>query len=64
MPAVKTQSVIFERSKWTLPRAKKWLKKHKYKTTKVDTTAKFFRFRQMNPNQFKKFRTLSIGRGG
>jgi len=45
-----TQSVVFEKShKWTIPKAKKWLKEHGYHTDSVDNKESQLRFRQYNP---------------
>ncbi len=57
------QSIIFERKKWTITKAKKWLKDNDYISPKVDKTKKFLRFRQRSPRGFKKFRTISLGKG-
>jgi hypothetical protein len=61
--STKTQSIIFDREKWTVEKAKKWLKDHKKKVSKVDTTTDFHRFRQLPVNQFDKstFRTIPLG---
>lgn len=47
------QTVLFDKSKWTVTRAKKWLKDNGYKVPKVDTTDQYHRFRQRPPFQFK-----------
>ena len=57
------QSIIFDRNKFNITKAKKWLKDNDYRSTKVDKTKKFLRFRQRSPVGFKKFRTLNIGKG-
>lgn len=57
------QSVLFDSHKWTIPRAKKWLTDNNYKIIKVHTTDNFHRFRQINPNPDKKYRTINIGNG-
>jgi len=45
-----TQSVVFEKShKWTIPKAKSWLKKHGYFHDDVDNKETQIRFRQYNP---------------
>lgn len=46
------QSILFDKDKWTVDRAKEWLKDHGYKYGKVDTTDKYHRFRQLDPKQF------------
>lgn len=57
------QSFLFDKQKWTVTSAKKWLKEHDKKVPKVDTTAEYHRFRQAPPFHFQKgtFRTISIG---
>lgn len=61
--STKTQSIIFDRKTWTVETAKKWLKDHKKKVSKADTTADYHRFRQLPVNQFDKttFRTIPLG---
>jgi hypothetical protein len=45
-----TQSVVFEKEyKWTIPKAKKWLKDHGYHSDSVDKKPTQLRFRQYNP---------------
>lgn len=58
----KIQSIIFDRKKWTLERAKKWLDKHFYRDD-PDIKENHYRFRQIEPNKFKSFRTMDIGDG-
>jgi len=61
--STQTQSIIFDRKKWTVEKAQKWLKDHKKKVSKVDTTADYHRFRQLPANGFDKttFRTIPLG---
>lgn len=72
----KVQSVIFNRriKKWSLNDAKKWILNHNFKIKKIDinydinpiTKRKYiveYRFRQMNPDLFKKFYTGIIKNG-
>lgn len=61
--ATETQSIIFDREKWTVAKAKQWLKDHKKKVPKVDTTADYHRFRQKPVSHFEKttFRTIPLG---
>jgi len=54
------QSILFKRPEWTLAKCKTWLKKHGYKTS-VDTKPNHYRFRQLEPETFKKYITKSIG---
>lgn len=59
----KIQSVILFKDKFTLDHAKKWIKDHDFKLTfygkGVDETEDSYRFRQMSPKRFKRYRTLS-----
>ena len=57
------QSIVFDNRYWSIPMAVKWLKDHGYKATKVDTKFRTYRFRQLNPNLFTKFRTKSTTQG-
>jgi len=54
------QSVLFKRPEWKLSECKKWLKKHGFKTS-VDKKPEHFRFRQLEPEMFNKYRTKKIG---
>jgi len=48
-----TQSVVFEKShKWTIPKAKTWLKHHGFYSDSVDNKPTQLRFRQYNPEDF------------
>lgn len=57
------QSFLFCRKKWTISKAKKWLKDHDYKVPEVDPTKNYYRFRQGPPFHYKKgtFRTIELG---
>jgi len=56
-----TQSVLFDRSKWTTTSAKKWLRDHDMFTDGLDKTENKLRFRQFNPNNRKfRYRTRTI----
>lgn len=61
--ATEVQTFLFDKTKWTVTAAKKWLKDHKKKVPAVDTTAEYHRFRQSPPFNFEKgtFRTIPIG---
>lgn len=61
--ATKIQSILFDRKKWTVTKAKQWLRDHKHKVPIVDTTAEYHRFRQAPPFMFEKgtFRTIALG---
>ena len=52
------QSVVFHKDKWTKEKAEKWLSKHsKFKNNGVDEKEDTWRFRQINPEEFKKFKS-------
>lgn len=53
------QSVLFKRPEWTLAKAKKWLKKHNYKTD-VDEKPNHYRFRQFEPHLFENYITKPL----
>lgn len=66
MPSRKStaiQTILFEKGKWSVTAAKKWLKDHKKKVPTVDTTKEYHRFMQAPAFSFEKntFRTISIG---
>lgn len=50
----KVQSVLFNKKHWTIPRAKKWLKENGYKFDDIDKKPNTLRFRQLDPDQFKR----------
>jgi len=56
------QTILFPRSKFTLPMAMKWLEEHRHKHHKVDITDHFLRFRQSPPG-FKKYYTKTLENG-
>jgi hypothetical protein len=62
--STEVQTVLFDKERWTVSAAKKWLKDHGYKTPSVDTTSEYHRFRQRAPFQFQKgtFRTINFGK--
>lgn len=57
------QSVLFDKSKWSVSAAKKWLVEHGKKAPSADTTAEYHRFRQSPTFAFEAgtFRTISLG---
>ena len=58
------QSVIFNKKRWSITDARKWLKDNNYiHNSKVDTTNMYHRFRQVNPSSKYKKRTLDFGKG-
>ena len=63
------QSVIFPIKTFTIKTARKWLKEHKYKFAKVDTTESKLRFRQLAPKTveksgFTEYRNKKLGVSG
>jgi phage-related protein (TIGR01555 family) len=65
-PPTSTQSVIVSKKVFpTAERARAWLKKHGFKTSKIDETEESFRFRQREPGEFKpgSFRTIELRTG-
>jgi len=64
-PSTDVQTVIFDKDKFNLDRAKKWLKTHDFKVPAVDETDDSFRFRQKEPGTFKEesFRTIELTEG-
>lgn len=63
--STEVQTVLFDKTKWTVAKAKSWLTRKKYRVPEADTTKEYHRFRQRPPFQFKKgtFRTIEFGRG-
>jgi hypothetical protein len=59
------QSVIFNREIWSESRARSWLKAHNYISEKIDITPHALRFRQKDPERYKKFSffTVPIAKG-
>lgn len=56
------QSVLLSRNRFkTRASARKYAREHGFKTSKIDVTERYFRFRQANPRspRFKRFRTIS-----
>jgi hypothetical protein len=60
--ATKVQSLVFERWCWTLDRARSWAKRHGYKT-EVDTSERYYRFRQLPPKTYKPVGTVPFMKG-
>ena len=56
------QSIIFDKSIWTIPKSKLWLKRKNYTPIKsVDITRNFYRFRIKEPNDNAIYRMINIG---
>lgn len=63
------QSVVFDKDKFNVQQAKKWLKDNKYKSSKVDKQENTLRFRQEDPNKvekkgFTEYRTKDLENSG
>lgn len=58
------QSVLVPRAKFSIAAAKKWVTSHGYSITKPpDVTRTYFRFRQRDPSEFSRLRTVVLGNG-
>lgn len=58
------QSMVFlKKHKWTVPKAKKWLKDKNFNGLEPDVGENTIRFRQINPNNFHEFKTRPINNG-
>lgn len=60
------QSVVLRRDKFSPNEARDWAQAHGYKTTKIDITPHFIRFRQQDPDRLRggRFRTIGLGDKG
>jgi hypothetical protein len=61
--STEVQSVLFDRKKWTVSDAKKWLIDHGKEAPSADSTAQYHRFRQSPTFNFEAgtFRTINLG---
>ena len=62
------QSVLFDKDKWTLVKARGWLRKHGFRThfrgkSPKDVTKEYYRFRQTETYMYKSFRTKKLKDG-
>ena len=57
------QSVLLSRDHYTLAQAKAFIRRNSLKLKKIDTTKNYYRFRQIDPKGFKRFRTKTIKEG-
>jgi hypothetical protein len=57
------QSIIFDRHFYTIRSARQWLKNTGFKYTKVHTTKRYHRFRQLLPLKNKSYRAVEISPG-
>lgn len=62
--STEVQALLFDKAKWTVTAAKKWLSSHGHKTPKAESSGEYHRFRQRPPFQFTKgtFRTITFGK--
>ena len=58
----KVQSVVFDKGKYTVSTATKWLKDHDFGGTESDVTDNTIRFRQEDPGQFDRIRMKTPGK--
>lgn len=61
--SMRVQSLLFDRSEYTVPQAKAWARGHGFKSSKVDLKPETIRLRQESPSKFETFRTKSFGHG-
>tara|TARA_R110000824_G_scaffold51503_3_gene143646 strand:+ start:301 stop:543 length:243 start_codon:yes stop_codon:yes gene_type:complete len=63
----KIQSVILSKKKFTLKQANNWIKKNNFKLSfyrkPVEKTKNFYRYRQIAPHHFKKYRMKKVSDG-
>ena len=57
------QSILFDKNIYTVEKSRKWLKDHNYRTSKVHTTDKYHRWRQISPVKNKMYRTIPVNKG-
>lgn len=58
------QAVIFNKKKWTIPKAKKWLYDHGFKPIKqVHETLNYFRYRILPPLKNKSYYSTPLKNG-
>ena len=67
MPSI-VQSVIFDKTHWSVLDSANWLLNNKYEVKKIDETNHFYRYRQVSPTTLKKkgyneYHTKRIGDG-
>lgn len=57
------QTILFDRTAWTVKAAQAWLREHGYGGMAADTTDHYHRFRQRDPEAFRRgsFRTIPFG---
>ena len=60
----RVQSVLFDRHSWSVGSAKLWLSRNGFKYGDLDKTEDKLRFRQEEPGEFVRFRTITAGGSG
>jgi hypothetical protein len=58
------QSVLFNKAKWSLEDAQKWLESHFHTSGKLSDISKYYRYTQFSPSKELKYRTHSLGATG
>ena len=53
------QSILFDKAKWSVEKAKDWLSDHNFLYGKVDEGKDYLRFRQQEPKGFIRYRTIN-----
>lgn len=56
---MEVQALMFDKSVWTVPEAKTWLRAHGYRARKVDVggpRARYYHFRQAEPENYHSIR--------
>ena len=53
-------TILFDKRRWSVPKAKKWLASHGYSSRKVDVTTNYYRFRQHVPNPNRRYYTVML----
>jgi len=57
------QSILFDRKKWNLKKARKWLKEHGFKYHNYERTENYYHFTQESPEKFERLRFKDFGNG-
>ncbi|MEN3047009.1 MAG: hypothetical protein ABDH49_08580 [Candidatus Hydrothermales bacterium] len=57
------QSILFDRTLWSLKEARRWLIDHDYQYRTYERTKNYYRFPQLPAEEFDRFRVLDWGKG-
>lgn len=57
------QSILFDNRLFSVATAKKWLRNHGYRSTKVDLRHSYIRFRQKEPRSGDRYVTKDLKNG-